>query len=136
MEQQQSETTEVSVAPIQQGPPFARSPLFTTTEISQTLIDLISLLTGTAHEAISGLSLTSANYQEAIAILKKRFGNVQQIKAKHMEILMTIEQVTSSHDLKALRKLNDLVESHVRSPSAIGVDSASYGSLLVPVLLN
>ena len=49
---------------------------------------------------------------------------------------MIIESVTSSHDLKALRKLHDLVESHVRSLSAIGVDPASYGSLLVPVLLN
>jgi len=72
----------------------------------------------------------------AIAILKKCFGNLQQIKAKHMEILMTIEPVTSSRDLKVLHKLHDLVESHVRSLSAIGVDSASYGSLLAPVLLN
>jgi len=94
------------------------------------------LLTGTAREAISGLSLTSANYQEAIAILKKCFGNIQQIKVKHMEILMTIEPVTTSRDLKALCKLHDLVESHVRSLSAIGVDSASYESLLFPVLLN
>ena len=97
---------------------------------------LNSLLTGAAREAVAGLSLTSANYQDAIAILKKRFGNVEQRKAKHMEILMNIESVTSSRDLKALRKLHDLVESHVRSLSAIGVDPASYGSLLVPVLLN
>ena len=53
-----------------------------------------------------------------------------------MEILMAIEPVSSSRDLKALRKLHDLVESQVRSLSAIGVDPASYGSLLIPVLLN
>ena len=97
---------------------------------------LNSLLAGVAREAVAGLSLTATNYQDAIAILKKRFGNVQQIKAKHMEILMTIEPVTSSRDLKALRKLHDPVESHVRSLSAIGVNPESYGSLLVPVLLN
>ena len=34
-----------------------------------------SLLERTAHEAVSGLTLTSANYHEAILILKKRFGN-------------------------------------------------------------
>lgn len=50
---------------------------------------LNSLLTSTAREAVAGLSLTSANFQDAIAILKKRFGNAQQIKARHMEILMT-----------------------------------------------
>ena len=38
---------------------------------------LNSLLTGTAREAVAGLSLTSTNYQDAIAILKKHFGNVQ-----------------------------------------------------------
>ena len=97
---------------------------------------LNSLLTGAAREAIAGLSLTSANYEEAIAILKKCFGNSQQIKAKHMDILMNIEPVTSSRDLKALRKLHDVVESNVRSLSALGVDSASYGSLLSSVLLN
>ena len=64
---------------------------------------LNSLLTGAAREAVAGLSLTSANYQDA-------FGNVEQRKAKHMEILMNIESVTSSRDLKALYKLHDLVE--------------------------
>ena len=97
---------------------------------------LNSLLIGTAREAVAGLSLTAANYQDAIAILKKHFGNVQQRKAKHMEILMNIESVTSSRDLKGLRKLHDSVESHVRSLTAIGVNPTSYGSLLVPVLLN
>ena len=42
---------------------------------------LYTLLEGTASEAISGLKLTSANYEEAIAVLKKRFGNKQQINA-------------------------------------------------------
>ena len=97
---------------------------------------LNSLLIGTAREAVAGLPLTAANYQDAIAILKKRFGNVQQRKAKHVEILMNIESVISSRDLQGLRKLHDSVESHVRSLTAIGVNPASYGSLLVPVLLN
>ena len=70
---------------------------------------LNSLLTGAACEAIAGLSLTSANYEEAIAILKKRFGNSQKIKAKHMDNLMNIEPVTSSRDLKALCKLHNVV---------------------------
>ena len=51
---------------------------------------LHSLLESTASEAISGLKLTSANYEEAITVLKKRFGNKQQIIARHMEMLLNI----------------------------------------------
>ena len=36
---------------------------------------LSSLLEGTAKEAVSGLSLTEANYAEAVSMLKKRFGS-------------------------------------------------------------
>lgn len=97
---------------------------------------LNSLLIGTAREAVSGLSLTAANYTEAIAILKKRFGNADRIKARHMDILMNIEPVTSSRDLKAVRRLHDLVESHVRSLKALGVAADTYGSLLSPVILS
>ena len=47
---------------------------------------LRSLVECTAHEAISGLTLTAANYQQAITTLKKRFGNKQQITARHVDI--------------------------------------------------
>ena len=56
---------------------------------------LRSLLEGLALEAVSGLTLTSANYQEAISILEKRFGNKQQIVAKHMDALINVDAVTS-----------------------------------------
>ena len=36
---------------------------------------LRSLLEGTAYDAIARLALSAANYEEAIAMLKKRFGN-------------------------------------------------------------
>ena len=47
---------------------------------------LHSLLDKTATEAIAGLPLTYANYQEAIDILKGRFGNSQLIINSHMEV--------------------------------------------------
>jgi hypothetical protein len=40
---------------------------------------LKSFMDGTAAESIAGLSLSNANYEEAIVILKSRFGNKQQI---------------------------------------------------------
>ena len=97
---------------------------------------LRSLLEQTAHEAIAGLTLSAANYHEAVAIHKKRFGNKQQIIAKHMDTLLNMEPVTSVHNLKGLRRLHDDVESHVRSLKTLGVTSKSYGSLLSSALLS
>ena len=45
---------------------------------------LSSLLESTAADAISGLTLTSANYKEVIGVLKKRFGNKQLNINQHM----------------------------------------------------
>ena len=97
---------------------------------------LNSLLEHSAAEAIAGLSLTSSNYDEAIAVLKKRFGNKQQLIAKHMDVLLHIEPVTSSRNIKGLRQLYDKVESQVRCLKSLGVDSASYGTLLTSILTS
>ena len=69
---------------------------------------LRSLLERNAHDAIAGLTLSSANYQEAIEILQNRFGNKQLIIAKHMELLLNVEAVQSDQNLKALRRLYDI----------------------------
>ena len=97
---------------------------------------LRSLLESTALDAIAGLTLTATNYREAVSILEKRFGNKQQIVAKHMDALLNVEAVTSPSHLKGLRHLHDLVESHVRSLKSFGVPSGSYGCLLTSVLVN
>ena len=98
---------------------------------------LNSLLEKTDSEAVQGLSLTTANYKEATAILKSRFGNRQMIISKHMmESLLNMAPVSSNHDLKGLRKIYDLVEEHVSGLKALGVSSESYGSLPPSVLMN
>ena len=63
---------------------------------------LRSFLRRAALDAISGLTLTAANYREAIAILEKRFGNKQQIISKDMDALLNTEAVTSQQNLKGL----------------------------------
>ena len=95
-----------------------------------------SLLERSAADAVAGLALTSANYMEAIAILKKRYGNKQLIINRHMEILLKLEPVTSPTNLRALRTLYDRVESHVRGLKSLGVSAGSYGSLLSSVLME
>jgi hypothetical protein len=76
---------------------------------------LKSFMNGAAAESIAGLSLTNANYEEAIVILKSRFGNKQQIINRHMDILLNLPSVNSENNLKGLRQLHDTVQSHIRS---------------------
>ena len=73
------------------------------------------MVTHSALEAISGLTLTGSNYDEAIEILRRRFGNKQLIINKHMEQLLNTDGVTSQHDVKGLRSLYDVIESNVHS---------------------
>lgn len=89
---------------------------------------LRSLLERNAYEAIAGLTLSSANYKEAI---EKRFGNKQLIISKHMETLLNVDAVSSDQHLKDLRRLDDNTESHTRSLKALGVESASYGTTVL-----
>ena len=78
---------------------------------------LNSFLESTATESIAGLSLTSANYEEAVATLKRRFGNTQLIVNKHMDALLKLPAVNSHHNFKGLKQLYDAVEVHERAPS-------------------
>ena len=56
---------------------------------------LNSVVECTAEEAIAGLSLTTANYEQAVTTLKKRFGNKQKIINKHMDAILNIHCVGS-----------------------------------------
>ena len=97
---------------------------------------LRSLLEHTASEAISGLTLTTANYTEAVDILRKHFGDNDRVIESHMEALAGLKAVSSSHKLQALRKLVDQVGAHIRGLSAIGMQSDSYGRLLLIIVIK
>ena len=49
---------------------------------------------------------------------------------------MSLEAVTSPHNLKSLQQLYDQNESHTRSLKSLGMESSSYGGLLASVVLN
>ena len=97
---------------------------------------LHSLLENSAAEAISGLKITSANYQEAIDILDERFGNQQQIVNAHMNASLNLPKVTNVEDLKCLGQLHDKVEGHMRGLKSLEVESGTYGNLLTPILID
>ena len=93
---------------------------------------LKSLLERSAYDAIAGLTLSAANYSEAVEILQK---GLQMIIAKHMETLLNVEAVSSDHHLRDLRRLFDTTESHIRSLKSLGVEATTYGAMLSSVLL-
>ena len=97
---------------------------------------LVSLVESSAAEAIAGLSITAANYDEAIATLKKRFGNPQLIVNRHMEALLGVSAIASHHDTNGLRRLVDTVEAHIRGLRALGVPHETYGGLLTSVIVS
>ena len=71
-----------------------------------------------AAEAIAGLTPTDANYEEAVATLKRRFGNPQLIINRHMEALLNVTGVIS-HYMTVWR----------RGLKALKVPARSYGGL-------
>ncbi len=97
---------------------------------------LRSLLQGPALDAVAGLTLTAANYGEAVEVLNKRFGNKQRIIDKHMDVLLSLDAVSSDTNLKALRRLYDTIEAQVRGLKSMGVTPETYGSLLSSVVLS
>ncbi|XP_068723841.1 uncharacterized protein [Montipora capricornis] len=91
---------------------------------------LKSLLTGIAQSVVTGLALTSANYEKAVELLKRRFGNRQVVISSHMEALTKIPKVASTSEVKRLRSLYDTVESHVRGLESMEI-SSEIGSVLL-----
>ncbi|XP_073249615.1 uncharacterized protein [Porites lutea] len=77
-------------------------------------------LEGEAEEVISGLTLTNANYEEAISLLQKRFGQNEIIINAHYTSLM--DMPASSSSTSALRTRYDSIEKHLRSLQALGED--------------
>ena len=66
---------------------------------------LKSLLIEPARSAISGFALTSANYNETIDLLKRRYGKKNAIQKAHIQELMNIKPVSNDRDTEKLRKL-------------------------------
>ena len=95
---------------------------------------LKSCVTSNAESAIAGLSLTADNYKVAIDILKDRFGKPQLLISNYMDALLKLPSVNSVHETKKLRELYDKIKINIRGLNALGVESQSFGNLLVPIV--
>ena len=86
-------------------------------------------LSGDASRAIAGFPLTDSNYEQAVDLLKTRFGESQKIINSHMQALLNLPN--PSNDLTSLQQFYDSMETHVRGLVALGKSQESYGDLLV-----
>ena len=117
--------------PRQQIPSFYGDPLmfqsfweiFDSSVNSNLYLDKISkfsylkgLLRDKSSNAILGLSLTSENYDEAVKLLKSRFGEPQIVIQTNMDVLLSLLNVESCSDILLLRKMPDFMLSFYGNP--------------------
>ncbi len=88
---------------------------------------------------LQGLTLTAANFPIACKMLKERFGKPERIIFAHIQALLNIDMPVKSSGSKyisSLWKMQDQLNSHVRSLEALGVKGDQYGVVLTPVILS
>ena len=96
---------------------------------------LHSLLDGAAASSIRGLPLTEENYENAVEILKDRFGCKQQIISAHMEELLKLQNCPNEN-ASQLRQIYDKINIQVRGLEALDVTADKYGCFLIPVIMQ
>ena len=91
-------------------------------------------LVGDASRAIAGFPLTNNNYEQAVNLLKERFGQPSKIINAHMQALLDLP--SPCYQLSSLQLFYDSMENHVRGLGSLGKSHETYGDLLVPIVLG
>ena len=97
---------------------------------------LKGLLVEPARSAISGFALMSANYNEAIDLLKRRCRKKNVIQKAHIQELMNIKPVVNDQDTEKLWKLYDMCETNYLGLKALGVNQTAYSTIVVREVLE
>ena len=100
----------------------------------QKLSYLRAQLRGETSEVIAGFQLTNANYTNSIELLKERFGEKYKQVDAHMQAL--IDLLVPSITPSSVRQFHVVIESHIRSLTALGRTEDSYGNMLTTILLG
>ncbi|XP_054709780.1 uncharacterized protein LOC129219413 [Uloborus diversus] len=95
---------------------------------------LKALLIGQAANVVSGFDLSSENYDNCKEMLKNRFGKRDIIINSFMNKIINLEEVKSSSNVQALRRIHVEIEIAFRNLEAMNVESKSFGLLLMPIL--
>ena len=82
---------------------------------------LMSKLSDEAKNSVSGIQLSNENYQVAVELLKKRYGDKQAVVTSHYTELINLKPAPNKP--KGLRKMYNDVEKHLRSLQALEQDT-------------
>jgi len=91
---------------------------------------------GQAAASIEGTSLTKDNFKNAVEILQDKFAQTQVLISSYMDKLLHLSAVKNAKDTTQLRELYNQLEVNIRSLSTAGVQSETYGTLLIPIIMN
>lgn len=80
-----------------------------------------AIKSGSAKNAIEGLSHSGDNYEEAIECLKSRYNRPRLIQRTHVQLIVDTPSLKEGNG-KELRRLHDAVQQHVRALKTLGCD--------------
>ncbi|XP_060596002.1 uncharacterized protein LOC132750081 [Ruditapes philippinarum] len=87
-----------------------------------------------AAQVIQGFALTHANYTQAVDLLKERFGQSHIIIHAYIQALLNLP--APNNTLHSMRNYIDKLEAHIRGLKSLGQFQNTYGTLLVPVIIE
>lgn len=93
-------------------------------------------LQGEAKKVIQSMGNAETNYQIAIELLTRRFGDKETIEAELISELWRLKPVLDVRDLKGQTEFMDNLERIVRSLQALGIERKEIGRALKPVLYD
>ena len=97
---------------------------------------LRGLLDGPAKAAVAGFESTNANYNEALEVLKERYGKRSVIQRSHINGIKSVNAVRDDEDILGLRRFQDTIEVHYRRLKALGVQEEVYSTIAVPLIIE
>ncbi|XP_064475618.1 uncharacterized protein LOC135389507 [Ornithodoros turicata] len=97
---------------------------------------LRALSTGPAAAAIAGLQVTEACYEDALSLLKNRFGDKGRIEKEYLSRLRHLPTVISSNDVSSMTKLYDYLQANIRDLTSLGTPVSSYATMMSGIVLR
>ncbi|KZS06622.1 Uncharacterized protein APZ42_029869 [Daphnia magna] len=93
-------------------------------------------LKGEAYLCVENLELTAANYNIAIAELKRVYAKPKALIQTHLCKFDNLAPVRSMTDVSVLRRLQLTVQSHINALETLGVQKDTFGGLLGKKLIK
>eukprot|EP00794_Sanderia_malayensis_P006437 gene6437-biopygen4765 len=89
-----------------------------------------------ARSVIAGIPTTDSSYETAVGLLKSRYANPAVIQRAHINQLLNLAPVFNEKNTARLRSFHDHIQTHFRGLEALSVDTITYSSVIVPVLIE